>query len=100
METKPWQQSKTIWFNVIMTLLLIAPIVGAFVKILEPDQVALIDGILAVLAGVGNVILRVWFTDTPIQTAKNPGLPDQSDAAANVEQVKAATYQISQMKRS
>jgi hypothetical protein len=66
---KPWYESKTVWFNVITMLLGIIPIVGAFVKLIEPQTAVVIDGVLAMVAGIGNVILRVWFTTEPIATA-------------------------------
>ena len=65
---KPWYESKTVWFNLITMLLAIFPIVGAFVKVIEPSTAVIIDAVLAMVAGIGNVILRVWFTDVPIET--------------------------------
>lgn len=59
METKKWWESKTIWFNVIMTILDIAALqsVSAWLDIQT----------LALIQTVGNVILRVWFSDTIIE---------------------------------
>lgn len=51
--TKKWYESKTVWFNAIMTVILTA-------KLFNTETTALI-------AGVGNVILRVWFTDKKIE---------------------------------
>lgn len=56
---KPWHQSKTIWFNLLMTVLDIFSIFEAR-ALFDPSLMALIHGI-------GNVILRVYFTDTGIK---------------------------------
>jgi hypothetical protein len=66
---KVWYKSKTLWFNVIVMLLGIIPIIGTFVKLVQPGAALIIDGALAMVAGIGNLILRVWFTDTPIATS-------------------------------
>ena len=71
MTSKPWQLSKTVWFNIVTMLLAIIPIIGAFVKLIEPQTAVIIDGGLTMLGGIGNVVLRVWFTDQPITTAKS-----------------------------
>jgi len=51
--------SKTVWFNVIVTAVLMAQLFGE----LYPDLAGATAGIM----GVGNLILRVWFTDTKIE---------------------------------
>lgn len=53
---KKWYTSKTVWFNVI------TGVVGAtalFAGVINPQ-------VLSVITGVGNVIIRVFFTDAPI----------------------------------
>ena len=55
---KMWYTSKTIWFNVITSVLMIAT--GLQAINIVPVQY------LAVINLVGNVILRVWFTNTGI----------------------------------
>ena len=56
---KPWYLSKVIWFNVIMTVLDIVALVETFV----PQEAVVI---FAIIHGVGNIILRRWFTSTQI----------------------------------
>lgn len=58
---KPWYQSKTIWFNFILT----------FLEIIALAQNMHIGGehaavYLTFIHGIGNVILRIWFTDTKV----------------------------------
>jgi hypothetical protein len=67
---KPWYQSKTLWLNLIAVVVGVAPIIAANAKVIAPEQAAAIDSIVGTLVGVGNVVLRVWFTDTPIATPK------------------------------
>lgn len=50
---KPWWQSKTLWFNALTTAVGLASVV--------PDPIAI------AVAGVGNVVLRAWFTEAPIK---------------------------------
>ncbi len=58
---KSWYNSKTVWFNVIMTVLDIA----AFLQITYPTNEKI--GVASILAhGIGNIILRVWFTDQAV----------------------------------
>jgi hypothetical protein len=63
---KPWYKSVTVWFNVVMLILGIAPVVGASMKVLQPDASEIIDTIVALITGVGNVFIRVVFTNQPI----------------------------------
>lgn len=56
-----WYQSKTIWFNVIMTIL---GIVTAFQGMVEFNEYS---KIFLVILAVGNVILRIWFTETSVK---------------------------------
>lgn len=63
---KPWYQSKLVWQNVFITL------VGAAMLIADywtQTPALTVPGICTLLAGVFGVILRVWFTDTPIGKA-------------------------------
>jgi hypothetical protein len=57
---KPWFTSKTLWFNVITLIVAVAGAVFPLVK----GEVWII-GMTAFMA-LGNGILRIWFTDTPI----------------------------------
>lgn len=73
MTSKTVIESKTVWFNVVTTLIGILPIIAAAVKAITPETAILIDAVVTMVVGVGNVILRVWFTNTPIvppQSAK------------------------------
>ena len=55
---KKWYESKIIWFNVLMTILDILSLVEAR-ALFDPTT-------MAVIHGAGNIILRVWFTNTKI----------------------------------
>jgi hypothetical protein len=57
---KLWYQSKTLWFNVIS---LVLGVLGAIVGLLQ-TQVAVI--VVTGFIGLGNAVLRIWFTDSPI----------------------------------
>lgn len=58
---KKWYESKTIWFNIITAGLLIAEGLNALHVL--PTQV------IAIVSLVGNVILRVWYTNATIDKA-------------------------------
>jgi len=62
MEQKPWYKSKIVWLNVVLTLsgalVLIADLLAK--QAVTPAEIALLG------SGILNVMLRVWFTDTPI----------------------------------
>jgi hypothetical protein len=60
MKSKNWWLSKTVWFNVIT---LIIGVVGAVVGVVR-SEVWIIS--LTAINALGNGILRIWFTDTPI----------------------------------
>jgi len=58
-KNKEWFKSKTVWFNVVMTLILFLPEVGnTFPKISELTTLTTL---------FGNLILRVWFTKESIR---------------------------------
>ena len=67
---KAWYESKTLWFNFIMTIVLAVPIIATATKNLDPNAAVLIDSVAGLVAGLGNILLRVWFTDTPIDNPK------------------------------
>jgi Mg2+/citrate symporter len=56
---KQWYHSKTIWFNVIMTISGIAVVVTPHV----PEQWT---ALTMSIQGIGNLVLRVWFTSSSI----------------------------------
>lgn len=66
-ESKKWYNSKTVWFNVVMTAIGVTTVAATMAKTLAPDAAIAIDAVAVGVAGIGNVILRVWFTDMPIQ---------------------------------
>lgn len=62
---KAWYLSKTLWFNIITLLL---GVLGAIVGLLTtPTAVIVVTGFI----GLGNAVLRIWFTDSAIQ---KPGM--------------------------
>jgi hypothetical protein len=60
--SKPFWQSKTVWLNVVLTLIGLA----TFLAVPKNDPTLSVASIAAAVAGALNVVLRVWFTDTPI----------------------------------
>lgn len=68
---KQWYESKTVWFNIIAAILGVLPVIGAYIKVISPDAATITDATIVFLAGIGNVILRIYFTDTPIQSGVN-----------------------------
>lgn len=58
---KLWYQSKMVWFNLIMTLINILALLQVF-----PGLSPMIVEYLILLQGIGNIILRIWFTNTGI----------------------------------
>lgn len=63
METKKWWQSKTVWLGVASTLSGIFALSAEFLQEGKLDSPA---GWMLFGVGVMAVIIRVWFTDTPI----------------------------------
>jgi len=59
---KKWYQSKTIWFNSIMTLVDTAAFLEAV-----PGLPEWLPVVALLVHGIGNIILRVWFTSEPIK---------------------------------
>jgi hypothetical protein len=60
--SKPFWQSKTVWLNIVLTLIGIA----TFLAVPKNDPTLSVASIAAAVAGALNVVLRVWFTDQPI----------------------------------
>lgn len=52
--------SKTVWFNIVTS------VVGIAIALQSISTFNKYAGILLGIVAVGNVILRVWFTSTPI----------------------------------
>ena len=66
MNPKPFYQSKTVWFNVIMSVILIAELIHTVLPDLQDEWKAA----TLLVMGVGNIVLRVWFTDSPVTLKK------------------------------
>ena len=56
--SKKWYQSKTLWFNII-TLVLSTLDTLSGSGFIKPE-------IYAIIVAIGNVVLRLWFTDKPV----------------------------------
>jgi hypothetical protein len=65
---KQYYKSKVVWLNILALIIGIAPIIAENLKLIEPGWALMIDSILSLVVGVANVVLRVWFTDVPIDT--------------------------------
>ena len=61
---KKWYQSKTVWFNVITTVLALATELSNATGLSTESMLK----IYAAVISVGNIILRVFFTEKPIDT--------------------------------
>ena len=66
MLTKPFWQSKTIWFNIVVTAIGVATSLSSVATF---DKYATVLGLVTV---IGNVILRTWFTNSSIATPATP----------------------------
>lgn len=63
---KAWYDSKIVWVGVITTLL---GVLGLFQEWYAKGDFS-VPGIIGFVIGVLLIVLRVWFTDTPIDTPK------------------------------
>ena len=61
METIKWYNSKTVWFNIIITVLGIITALQGLVELQE------LSVYFATILAIGNVILRVWFTQSSVE---------------------------------
>ena len=62
MEGKVWYQSKLFWLGVIQTLIAILGLVADWLNAgnyTEPSVIMLVSGCL-------TIVLRIWFTDSPV----------------------------------
>jgi Mg2+/citrate symporter len=55
---KPWYKSKTVWMNAVLTLVAMIELLKGLPWV-SPE-------ILVFVAGVLNVVLRVWFTSSKV----------------------------------
>ena len=62
---KPWYESKTIWFNLLMTAVEVIAVLQTVVSDIELNSQLFMA--LATIHGIINVVLRVWFTDQRIK---------------------------------
>lgn len=60
---KQWYASKTIWFNLIMTVVGTAAAVQTVYTQLSDQSIMA----LVLTQTMGNLILRIWFTDSKIE---------------------------------
>lgn len=61
MNTKKWYESRTVWFNIIVT------ITGVISVLQNMDEYVAYTAIFTPILVIGNTILRVWFTETKIE---------------------------------
>jgi hypothetical protein len=72
---KAWYLSKTIWFNVVMTVIGAAALFQAVFTSpaaagIVTQHTSLVTAFVSLLVqGIGNLILRIWFTTTAIGTS-------------------------------
>lgn len=62
LNSKPWWKSKTIWYNVAITLVATANEMAPVVDILDPTVADTIRPFLIMALAVGNTVLRVVTT--------------------------------------
>lgn len=69
---KDWYKSKVVWFNLIMTLVDTVAMVQTTIDVFSsqyPDpRWVLATFLLTLIHGFGNVVLRIWFTTSPIKS--------------------------------
>ena len=63
----PWYKSKLVWQNVFITLIGVCLLVADY---FAGTPVLTAAGISTLLAGVFGIVVRVWFTDTQVDTPK------------------------------
>lgn len=61
---QPWYTSKTVWFNAITSIVAILTLVPQVSGVL-PDE---FHKYILLAVGALNVVLRIWFTDSPVTT--------------------------------
>lgn len=58
--------SKTVWFNIVMTILDIATFSENLISFVPERNREVVKGAIVFIQGIGNIILRIWFTSQPI----------------------------------
>ena len=66
MQLKPWYLSKTIWMNFVLSLIGILTEVANYLS--TPSLIVTASGVIMVVVGGLGIVLRYFFTDTPIAT--------------------------------
>lgn len=66
MSPKAWYQSKTVWLNIVTTLVMIAGILTAALGSAPFAVPAWVPWAIGIFVAVLNIVLRVWLTNTSI----------------------------------
>ena len=66
MTGKTFFASKLNWVGILTALGGIVPLVAVFLKVLLPDKGLIIDSAALMVVGIAVVILRTFYTNTPI----------------------------------
>ena len=61
--TIPWYESKIVWLGIITTLLGALEVVRQYIAVTPLSA----DSVILIVSGILAVILRVWFTSTPVK---------------------------------
>jgi membrane-bound ClpP family serine protease len=62
---KPWYTSKSVWLNIILSMIGILTLVAEY---MTNNPALTAPGLIMLVVGALGVILRIWFTDVPIET--------------------------------
>lgn len=89
MQTKAFYASKTFWFNILMTVVMAIPVILAAYKAMRPEEAVFADSIAGLITGLGNVVLRVWFTDSGIAST---GAQEAKARKADEDLARAALF--------
>lgn len=57
--SKKWYESKTVLFNILTTIIMIASFVG--------DVHESVKAVTIMIVGIGNIVLRIWFTEMKVE---------------------------------
>lgn len=78
MVTKAWYQSKIVWLGIVTTILGIVPILVELARSYNVDVVAVGTAIIGIL----TVIVRIWLTDTGINSTAAKEVKAEAEAKA------------------
>jgi hypothetical protein len=65
----PWYQSKIVWAMVVQSLISVLLLVQEWYSKADYS----VPGIIGLVIGVLVIVLRIWFTESPVDTAKARG---------------------------